>query len=216
MSNDFSSRLNLQLIEAAQTLVNVAGETPAAFGLSAAEISALTSSATLLGNAVQELATRRASLDEAIADKDLARAKILTALSQAARSVYSDAALTDVQIRSLGLSPRRSGGVRPQALFAPTNLVAKGYSDSTIRLSWDRGASNIRGTTFQIFGSTDGLAYEMIDTTTQASIVLSGYAPGSAAWFKISAKRSGLVSTMSDAASVYAPGAPAAVKLKVA
>ena len=210
MSNSFSSRSNSGLIDASHTLVSGVGEKPADFGLSAEEISNLNSTRTALSAAMLAQSNARAMLDHAIAAKDAARAALLTALSQAAASVYSDAAVSDVQIRPLGLAPRRSGGARPQALVEPDNLVARGFGNSTVKLTWSRGATNIQGTTFQIESSTNGFDFEMVDTATRTSILLPNHVPGVACWFRVRAKRSGLLSPYSELASVYAPSEAAA------
>lgn len=148
-----------------------------------------------------------------IAKTTVALGDVALVLSGAAKTALASGA-THAQLAQIGFA-RPAKPVRPKALTGPTNLVANGFEDGTVKIAWDRNG-NSQGATFEIFGSADGLDYAMVATTTRASLVLEGYAPGAACWFKVRATRSGLTSPLSNAAPVYAPGAPSAVRLRVA
>ena len=105
--------------------------------------------------------------------------------------------------------------VRPTAIPVPVGLLAIPLDDSRTKVSFLRNGSTY-GTTYEIFWSPDGISYQMVATTTKTSFVLDSQPAGVAAWYKVRAVRAGLVSPFSNDASVYAPGAPARVQLKVA
>ncbi len=56
----------------------------------------------------------------------------------------------------------------------------------------------------------------MVGTTTRTSLILENQPAGQAAWYKVRAARSALLSPFSNEATLYAPGLPARVQLKVA
>ena len=198
------------LLDAARVIVAGAGGNPGSVGLTPAVVAALGEGVEGLEAAVVAQARAKAEHDAAVAAKDARKAELLGLLRGAARSAYADAAVGDALLRGIGLAARRAGGVRPQAIPAPERLMATALPDARVRLRWDRNG-NPQGTTFQIEWAPEGGPFTMVDTTTRASIVLPGHAPGVEAWFRVTAKRAGLVSPASNAAVVYA-GSRAALR----
>ena len=146
-----------------------------------------------------------------VKDKDAALAAAGATLSTLTKVALASSA-TAAQLSLIGMA-RPARPVRPTAIPAPTGLVATPALPSRTVLSWGRNAPY--GATFEVFGSSDGLDYGFLGTTTKARLELDA-APGVPAWFKVRAVRAGLASPFSNEASVYAPGLPARPELKVA
>lgn len=56
----------------------------------------------------------------------------------------------------------------------------------------------------------------VVAATPRASLTVDGFAPGAAAWFRVTAINASVASTPSATVAIYGPSAPAAVRLRVA
>lgn len=69
---------------------------------------------------------------------------------------------------------------------------------------------------FVVETSAGGAEWTMIKSTTRTSFVALGYAPGVAAYFRVTATTSVSASLPSLPVGAYAPAPPTAVKLRLA
>ena len=183
------------------------------FGISDLQVAALTSGGTGLNGAI--LAQKAAIVAErqATQQKAVSRKGLVDALSSAAATAYASTA-TDTQLASLGLPPRRTGTSRPKASVQPTALLAVPNANGTVKLSWARG-DNRYGMTFLLETSGDGVEWSFLRSTQRVSETVAGFAPGTAAWFRVTAATSTTTSLPSAPVAVYAP-ASAPVQLRLA
>ncbi len=200
MPNDFSNQGNTTLIHVAQTLVEVAGKNPN-YGLDKAATDLIASEATGLQSLGFQWAQQEAILRGLTEQKAAARAALVAKLGTTAKGLEANLAVTDAMLRAA-------------ALFAPTGLTAEGYSDGTLALSWT--PQNRTRVSYVVEVSPDGQNWSYRATTQRRTLKAPGFAPGQAVYVRVFAVNSTLGSPASNVASVYAPVAPAAVRLKVA
>lgn len=200
-----------RVLAAIDAITNTVTMAPNAFNLTASDLAMLADVRDVLSISAEAQRTGALVQAQKVRDKDAALTAASAGLATAAKVALASPANAG-QLSRIGLA-RPAKPVRPTSIPAPTNLVATPVMPARTRLDWSRNAPY--GATFEVFGSTDGLAYEFIGTTTKSRLDLES-APGMAAWYKVRAVRGGLASPFSGEASVYAPGFAARPELKVA
>ena len=94
-------------------------------------------------------------------------------------------------------------------------LRADPNANGSVKLKWDRNG-NAQTTMFVVETSADGAAWTFLKTTTRCSYLAEGFAPGAAAYFRVTATTSTASSLPSLPVGVYAPAPAAQVQLRVA
>lgn len=214
MSNDFSKKTTSQLaVLGANVAGKLAGQTNP-YGVSAPTVAALTAINTALPLAINAQLTARAAEKAATEQKHVKRATMIGVLSDVATAVYANPAVTDEMLFALGFEPRPTGRSQPKAPVAPTGLMLSPRMDGTVKLTWSRNGGAYR-TVYRIETSADGVTWSFLDTTTCASYVATGFAPGTSAWFRVVASNRQGRSLPCPCASIYTPVGER-VELKVA
>ena len=173
---------------------------PNAFTLSESDVENLAELAAILRAAEAACQTAAADYHAAVTAKDAAMAEADATLSRLARVALASRA-TGSDLAGVGLA-RPAPRTRPQSLPAPEGLLAIPVPGGGVSLTWRRGG-NAERTVFEILAAPDGLDLRIVETTTRTRVTLRGYAPGEACWFKVRARRAGLISPLSNAVSVY-------------
>ena len=188
----------------------IGNETPNDWGTTAAECNTLTTADSGLTAAVNGQKAAEIVAKTATANKNTKKADLIAALNAIQATVVANPAVTNDMLVSLGFSPRR-GGVKPQALTATgtvTGLTADPLATGTVKLRWNR-SGNAPRTIFVVETSEDGANWTFLKSLTRCSYAAEGFAPGVAAWFRVTATTSTSASTPSLPVSVYAPGTAA-------
>lgn len=97
-----------------------------------------------------------------------------------------------------------AGGGTPDTTppSAPTNLTATAASTSQINLSWTASTDNVGVTGYNISGSSDGVTFTAIGTSTTTSYSETGLAMGATRYYRVTAQdAAGNVSAASNTAS---------------
>lgn len=213
MANNFSGKSAEQLVQIGTGVTTVITGVPNAYGVTQAQITALTTGDTDLNTAINGQASARNAAKAATQTKATKRKAVVTALTAISDTVYPNPLVTDQMLAAIGFAPRPTHG-SPRIPLIPTNLVATPVANGTVRLKWDR-AGNAPTVVFVIETSPNGTAWSFLRSTTRLSYVAPGFPPGQPAWFRVSATTSTTSSLPSLPVSVYAPGGQQ-VELKVA
>ena len=165
------------------------GEALGDYGLSAAQVTAMKNGGIALGAGMTAQAAAQAAEKAATRQKAAAKANTVASLNTIAGIVYHKDTVTDEMLAAIGFAPRRASTPRPAVATPVTGLVATPSADGSVRLAWDRG-SNAKTTMFLLETSADGASWTILSSTTRVSATLDGYAPGAAAWFRVTATTS--------------------------
>ena len=212
---DFSKLTDAELLAAARAIASVVTSVPNPLHFSQSQIDNLASYIQSLENSVIATNVARNALAEKYGLKTVNKDGLAFILGLLYKQATADLSVTDEELASVGFPPRRKGGgTRPTALPAPTGVTAIGSSDGSVRLSWQ--SVSRRGLVYRVETSADGYDWTMIDAYTRKSVVLTGYAPGIAAWFRVTAKAGNVLSPASGSTSVYAPEQQASAKRRAA
>jgi hypothetical protein len=203
-----------ELLPFAVNFQSVVGTTPANWNLSTAQITALSTASDELQAANDDYTAKEAAFRSAVRAREAARQASIDAISSAANSIYAKSSLTPAQIASTGLSPRSTSRTKVVPSI-PNELVALPNTEGAVQLKWKRNG-NPGSVTFIVQSSADGETWANTAYTSKSRATLSGFTPGTPAWFRICATRNDLVSTPCQCVSIYAPEPPAQLSLKVA
>ena len=201
MKNTFYTDSVAEQIALATSIDNVTSGNPTNWGLTAARLTDLSDAATALANDQAGLDAAWNAYQQARQNRNSSRVALVDNLKDVARSIYAQPGLTDGDIASTGLAVH-DYHPSPSQTSSPTNLVANAFANGTVKLTWNRNG-NGRTTTFLIESSFDGSEWTYAGTTTAARITLSGYAPGTATLFRVTANRAGGTSEPSETAGIY-------------
>ena len=127
--------------------------------------------------------------------------------------VTANPLVTDAELVGLGFPARRGTSPRPKLPVAATDLSATPDALGNVKLRWTKGTN---GTTVVYMIETSlnaGATWSLLDTTKRSSIVATGFAPGVAAWFRVTATGAAGRAQPSAPASIYAPTPEVALSL---
>ena len=215
-STDFIPDKDAQLPPYLNNLVTYANANLVALTLVAGDIAPTSTGATAYGTALNNVATAKEALKQAILTKDAARKTVTTNVRVLSRKVQGIAAVTPAQKAALGLSPR-TGRRQRTAPLTPAGLIATASADGTNTLSWNRSLLNKPTTTFVIEASyMGGTGWEYVDSATATRYQHTGQTPGVSVYYRVTATRNKQFSEPSQSAIVYGPPRRIVTDLKIA
>lgn len=187
--------------------------TPTAYGLTAAQASALDVAVTNFLDAKTAVEDKRSEYRAAVEEQNQFRDELVTLMSQYTSIIYKNPSVTPAMIALLGLEPRDTSPT-PSVPFTPTSFEATPFADGSVNFSWNRNG-NSRNTNFVIEQKNPGGEWSVLTTTTKTKISLFGFNPGEEKWFRVYATVNGQVSAPSFEDPIYA-AAPSSPTLSVA
>lgn len=202
--NTYSKLSDAQLV----TFIAQAGAaftpTPANYGLTAAQVTALTTAGTDLDTSITAATAAEAAFRSAIQDKNTKREAALSNVQLCAGLMYATPNIKASTIAAAGFQPHDTSPtpILPQE---PTALVAFPNANGTTFLSWERNG-NPYGVEFVIETSPDGAAWTQSAVTKKKSYTMDNCPPGVAKWFRVKATNRGLTSVASTAVAIYDSG----------
>ena len=210
-SNRIQGLNPLQLEALSAQILNAVGDAAATYGLSAAQVTALTGTSETLGIANVGVDNARSLYRGAVQARDAAAKATAAAVASVARSIYAKPGMTDALIASAGLAPRSSskGRIVPST---PVGLVALPQANGDVVLAWSR-EGNPEGVVFAVEAKVGAGEWAFVANTTRVRLTLEAYATGETTQFRVSASKNETVSAPSAAATIYAPASPVALKI---
>ncbi|MCE9558436.1 MAG: fibronectin type III domain-containing protein [Armatimonadetes bacterium] len=94
----------------------------------------------------------------------------------------------------------------------PQSLSATALTTGEVKLKWKRNG-NIAITQFVVETSSDAVTWSFATVCTSSKVTLTGYTPGTPAYFRVYAKRRTEVSAPSTTAVVYAGGGETSLQI---
>jgi hypothetical protein len=200
-SNRTQSLSFAELLSLATTMRTTLAAAPATYNLSNSQITALTGAVTAYDNSLGEVAHQAATLEAARQDRDLKREQLLAQITMLAALIYANPNLTPAQIAATGLQvhDKTPTSVAPQE---PTQLTATPFANGTVLLDWKRNG-NPRTATFVIETKGESGDWRPIKMVGRSRATLSGFPPGTPAWFRVYATKGGQDSVASFDVSIY-------------
>ena len=214
-STDFIPDKDAQLPPYLNNLVTYANANLAALTLVAGDITPISTGATAYGTALNNVATAKEALKQAILTKDAARKTVTTNVRVLSRKVQGIAVVTPAQKAALGLSPR-TGQRQRTAPLTPAGLIATASADGTNTLSWNRNTNKL-STVFVVKTSyVGGSGWVYVDAITSTRYQHTGQTPGVSVYYRVTATRNKQSSEPSQSAIVYGPPRRIVTDLKIA
>ncbi len=211
MSNNIESMTDSQLQALATQMDSILAVTYAAYGLTAANATALTAADSTFTTGLTDVAAKKAAYRSAVQSKLSDRANLTAIMSTIIGSIYLNPAVSPEMIAALGLQPRATTRSK-QTPKTSEELVATLTGTGEVKLVWKRG-ENTYGAVYVIESKIGNGVWTQVSTTTKTRIILEGFPPSTAAWFRIRTTRNGLWSSPSNNASIYAPEAEFALHI---
>lgn len=185
-------------------MAGVVTATPSAFGLTAPQATAMSDAAETFTGLITDNEAARAAAEVAMAAKTDGREEALSTFATYLNLMYATPSVTDASIISLSLAPRSTNRT-PAALATPADFVVTPFADGTVKFKWGKNG-NAYGVTYVIeHADADAGNWTPVVSTTKTRITLSGYTPGTAAWFRVSATRNGDSSLPTAMEGIYLP-----------
>ena len=198
--NKFTDKTDAVIASSATSAASVLA-THAGYGVSTALVESLAGAGATLATLIDDARRAQDAAKAATLDKADGRETALAALNAIAAIVYNNGT-SDSMIQAIGFSPRAAGS-RPAMPLPASDVTAAAFADGTVRLGWKR-SGNRPSAIFQVERSLDGGAtWRIVAATSQTKTTLAGYAPGEAAWFRVTVTNSVGASLPSGAAGVY-------------
>ena len=201
MQNDFSKLTDAALVNKGTTTKTAIAGSEASYGLLPGDTTALNSDVVDFNKSITDAENARAAAQSLTQDKDAKRQALLAELTGIAKKVYANPAVTNAMLVEAGFAPRSTTRT-PIVPVTPANLVANAFVNGDVKLTWDK-AGNKYGVVFQVEAKSETGDWTIVATTTQSKIALTGYAPGTAAWFRVRATKNGIITTGSNEVSIY-------------
>ena len=191
-------------------LASVASTYGAALNLTAAEITALSTGASQFSAAAKETAAAydayRAALQ--VREKNF---KVIAGLVRGYNREWQNTGVPKSIIAELGL-PVHDSNPSFSTPTTPQSLSATALTTGEVKLKWKRNG-NIAGTQFVVETSSDAVTWTFETVCTSSKVTLTGYTPGTPAYFRVYAKRRTEVSAPSTTAVVYAGGGETSLQI---
>jgi hypothetical protein len=203
-SNNYSKLSDAQLADFVAQAAAVFAPVPATYGLTAQQVTKLTSAGTDLAAGITAADAAEAAFHAAIQGKLADRQEALDEISICAGLMYATPTITPEQIAAAGFQPRDTTRT-PIIPTVPLDLVATPNANGTVKLAWSRNG-NPYAVTFVIEESTEGVAWAIAGLTSKRTITLDGYAPGVKKWFRVKASHRDVSSIWSSVVTIYDSG----------
>lgn len=185
--------------------VSVAGDNAATLGLSAGEVSTITTATANFASAYDAVEAAKLAYQAAILTKKAAEAASRETLRQYAMEFKNNPSVSLALKTNLGLNMTITplGPVVP-----PSDLTATAYTNGVNRLKWKRNGN--RQTVFIIEALYAGSSeWTIVGQATKTSIDFEDCVVGQGVTYRVRAMRSAVESAPSNFASVYIEDAPA-------
>lgn len=178
--------------------------TPANFGLSAGQATAMVDAADVLTSANADLLAAKNALLTAQNTMESARANLLDVFTSNLKLSYADPAVSDANLNSIGLNSRNTSrsDIIPQQ---PTDLLATPAVDGTVSLNWQPNGNKYSVVYEVQAADLDGTNWTTIAAVTRRNITVNGFAPGQIRWFRVRATKGSRASEYSLTAGIYLP-----------
>lgn len=173
----------------------------AGYGLAPGVAAALLSAVNALETSVEAAELSKADLASKVATKNSDLVALIEQIATIAKDLYNSSTVTDPMIAAAGLAIHDTEPT-PIIPVQPLNLAATPSWDGSAALKWSRNG-NPQGVTFLVEGSPDGTAWNVIHTTTRASVTLTGFTPGTSFKFRIRATKNDILTLPSNEAEIY-------------
>ena len=201
--NTYSKMSNSALQTLAIQMGNVIGASPATYGASSDQVTALVTSTTTFGTDLELTESTKEAYRSAVQLQNTDRAELISNIALLAKQMYNKAGITNAQIAATGLAVHDSAS-SPIMPTQPTNLFATAFADGSVHLKWTK--NNPYGVTFFIEASVDGGAWTQVFATKRGSLKLYGFPAGTTTSFRIKAENRGIVSASSNESIIYPQG----------
>ena len=195
-----------QLATLGEQVSTVVTATPATYGCTPAQATALSDAVAALVSAISNQEAARSAYRASTEAKINARLATIAALADVAGEIYATDTLTSEQIAATGLAVHNNLPT-PSMPSEVLDVVAFPSANGNVKLSWDRNG-NLTGTTFIIEYTTDMSSWNYAGTTTRSKITLGGYAPGVTTTFRVTAVRNETAATPSLPVTIYQAEGP--------
>lgn len=200
MANDLTNLKDADLVGLLTTLREGLDGALAAYGLTEADAMRLAEVAETLQNALRDQEITEAAKLAATQQKLAARGSAIAEAQTLARRIYAHPPVTNAMLAEVGFEPRRGRGVL-RTPVAPTQFLAEPNAKGFVKFSWHRNG-NPKHTVYQLQQELQG-RWITIAAISRQSVVLSGYAPGEEARFRVLATLSTRISQPSNEFSIY-------------
>lgn len=197
----FSEMTNEEMHEWIVNFVEVVGDSPTDYGLTAGQVTDLQTNNNILATKM----TDRVAKDEAaaaavIAERD-ARKVVEPVCSYYNTTIKGNPDVSDEAKVAAGIDLKKPPTFTSPV--APTDLVVNGFENGTNVLKWKR-AANKPNTQFIIeYREASETEFEYLATSTQTTYKHTGVTPGMQCAYRIKAQRAGEESPFSNVAVVY-------------
>lgn len=200
MSNNFTKLKDPELLGLLNTLVtNLDGQTTA-YGITSADYTNLETNAGIFNTAVQEWDIADAARKAATQNKSTRKTSTVTFISNLAKKIYANTAVTDQMLANIGLAPRPVNGGRTTPK-TPTDFVASTEVNGDVKFSWKRNGNSMSAVfNLQQWSGTEWVTIAAVPRTR---ITLSGFPIGEAQTFRVFAWLNNLQSAPSNAFTIY-------------
>lgn len=202
-SNNFHTLSQAATVALSQVFGGAVNGAPTSYGLTAIQAGTVTTTAAAYNTAITNFNTAKADLAAAAQAKAAAKQNLVNLIAEFAKIAYAYPNITDQLLADAGLAIYKTPGtITPQT---PTSLVANPFATGDVELTWNRNG-NPYGVSFGIETKGETGDWEMIMVTDATKFTVTGFTPGTAAWFRIVAINRGIRSTPSLEVSIYHDG----------
>lgn len=203
MANKISNLTDAQLAGLLTNMTNGLDGRVTAYGLTAADFTALQNSTSLFNDAVVFSETAEAARKSATQQKKTQKRSTVGVASGIANRVYANPAVSNQMLAEIGLTPRSQGGTR-SAPKTPLDLIAAPSANGYVKFTWKRNGNPTRAV-FNLQQWQNG-AWITISALTRVSETLGGFAPGIEQRFRVVAWLNGQQSQPSNEFTIYDEG----------
>ena len=185
------------------------------YPVDASAISGLHASAFALQTAENAQLAAMQAAKARTAEKGVRKEDLASRMATIQAVVTASPTVTDPMLIALGFPPRRGAAPRPKLPQAATGLTATPDGMGDVALVWKRGSGDSRSVvSFLVEYSLDaGATWSLLDTTRRVSLTAANFAPGVAAWFRVTATSAAGRAQPSAPAPIYAPTPEVALSL---
>ena len=212
MSNDYLPKGKTQLSAWLANFNNVASAQMTSLGLTAADITALTGTTGNFNYSVAGVKTAKAALKSSTQAETAATKTVSNTVRGIVRRIQSNPAVTPAQKATLGVNPR-SAPKNHAPPVTPTGLTVSGAETGVNTLNWNR-AGNKQNTVFAVQAQIGAsAAWVEVGAVTATKFAHTGQTPGVKVAYRLVARRAGMASVASAAATVYGAAPTVALTL---
>lgn len=202
-SNNFHTLPQTSLVALAQVFGGAVNGAPTSYGLTAIQAGTVTTTAAAYNTAITNYNDAKAAFRAASQAKAAAKLVLVDLIAEFAKIAYAYPNITDQLIADAGLAIYKTPAtITPKT---PTQLVADPFATGDVDLSWNR-SGNPYGVAFGIETRGETGEWALLTVTDATKFTVTGFTPGTAAWFRIVAINRGIRSTPSLEVAIYHDG----------